>query len=47
MVSGQTGGYGWVYGMGGWVGLQMLITFLGRFIVYKGGCIGFVTEMVT
>ncbi len=24
-------------GLGAWVGLQMLITFLGRFIVYKGG----------
>jgi hypothetical protein len=23
--------------LGAWVGFQMLITFLGRFIVYKGG----------
>jgi hypothetical protein len=24
-------------GLGAWVGLQMLITFLGGFMVYKGG----------
>ena len=50
MVSGQTGWYGWMggleewvdgwtRGMGGWVGLQKLTTFLAKSLDIRGECI--------
>ena len=37
--SDRRAGYGWTSGMGGWVGLQKLITFLAKSLDIRGECI--------